>query len=229
VSNLSEEKRQQVIVLGRRGRCPDASKQRCISGARLSGVNYGPWKVWKTKSRSSTLPTVLENRCAIPTAAAGHRKVESQHQASHFPTALRFPFSTPTQKPYPEIFAVYTGLIHSNGKAGIRLTPINDSYRFGNISCGGNTIGTFNCRRSETIAGYFRPSGIPVRCSILCFSRPIVSKNDSGLNGFSSRSAGSWGTGGCMTTYTCTMLFKTPTRSVCRFGFVQVPTASVNG
>jgi hypothetical protein len=29
--------------------------------------NDGPWKAWKTKNRFSTLPTVLGNRCAIPT------------------------------------------------------------------------------------------------------------------------------------------------------------------
>src|SRR6185312_4929081 len=34
----------------------------------------------------------------IPTAAASHGKVESQHQASHFPTALLFSFSKPNQK-----------------------------------------------------------------------------------------------------------------------------------
>ncbi len=34
---------------------------------RQSCGNDGPWKAWKTKTRFSTLPTALGNRCAIPT------------------------------------------------------------------------------------------------------------------------------------------------------------------
>jgi hypothetical protein len=62
-------------------------------GVKNGGGNDGWWTSRKTKSRFSSTPTALGNRnCAshIPTAATSHGKVESQNQASHFPTAYGF-------------------------------------------------------------------------------------------------------------------------------------------
>lgn len=59
------------------------------------GGNAGRWTPRKTNGRFPSAPTALGNRRAIPTFPPSRRsrgKVESQRQASHFPTA-RFAFT----------------------------------------------------------------------------------------------------------------------------------------
>jgi len=52
-------------------RTAEKQKKGAKTGSGESCGNAGPWKAWKTKSRFSTLPTALGNRCCdshIPTA-----------------------------------------------------------------------------------------------------------------------------------------------------------------